>query len=151
MGRDACRAMVGARSVTPDAAQDDTHYLLGHTDHELRRLDIQGELYRDATLRAFRDAGIPGPSPTSEPTPTAQRTSPETKGPSRSRRPTSQPSWSRCLEHRRPGGSQVVVLGHGLWQRRYASDPGLVGRTINMDGSGHSAALGVALPYLACP
>jgi putative ABC transport system permease protein len=33
-----------------------------------------------------------------------------------------------------PNGPQVVVLGHGLWQRRYASDPGLVGRTISMDG-----------------
>ena len=37
-------------------------------------------------------------------------------------------------EEGRPGGSQVVVLDHGLWQRRYAGDPGLIGRTINMDG-----------------
>ncbi|MCH2470388.1 MAG: class I SAM-dependent methyltransferase [Gemmatimonadetes bacterium] len=44
--------------MTSDATQDGAHYLLGHTDHELRRLDIQGDLYRDATLRAFRDAGI---------------------------------------------------------------------------------------------
>ena len=58
MGLDACRAVVGARSVKSDTALDGAHYLLGHTDHELRRLDIQGELYRDATLRAFRDAGI---------------------------------------------------------------------------------------------
>ena len=36
----------------------DTHYLLGHTAHELRRLDIQGDLYRDTTIRAFREAGI---------------------------------------------------------------------------------------------
>lgn len=34
------------------------HYLLGHTEHELRRLDIQGDLYRPITLRAFLDAGI---------------------------------------------------------------------------------------------
>ncbi|NNF37104.1 MAG: class I SAM-dependent methyltransferase [Gemmatimonadetes bacterium] len=33
-------------------------YLLGHTDDELRRLDIQGELFRAPTLRAFEDAGI---------------------------------------------------------------------------------------------
>ena len=34
------------------------HYLLGHTERELRRLDLQGELYRGATLRAFEAAGI---------------------------------------------------------------------------------------------
>jgi ubiquinone/menaquinone biosynthesis C-methylase UbiE len=44
--------------MTFSAPQGDAHYLLGHTEHELRRLDIQGELYRDVTLRAFRDAGI---------------------------------------------------------------------------------------------
>jgi len=33
-------------------------YLLGHTDHELRRLGIQGDLYREVTIRGFRDAGI---------------------------------------------------------------------------------------------
>ncbi|HYC53176.1 MAG TPA: ABC transporter permease [Gemmatimonadaceae bacterium] len=32
---------------------------------------------------------------------------------------------------RRPA---VAVLGHGLWQRRYGSDPGVVGRTINIEG-----------------
>ena len=37
---------------------EDAHYLLGHTDRELRRLDLQGELYRTTTIRAFRDAGI---------------------------------------------------------------------------------------------
>ena len=37
---------------------EDAHYLLGHTDRELRRLDLQGELYRTTTIRAFRDADI---------------------------------------------------------------------------------------------
>lgn len=36
----------------------EAHYLLGHSEHELRRLDIQGDLYRDMTGRALRDAGI---------------------------------------------------------------------------------------------
>lgn len=44
---------------TPQSASETTpHYLLGHTDHELRRLDIQGDLYRDITERAFRLGGI---------------------------------------------------------------------------------------------
>lgn len=44
-----------------DAAESsppEPHYLLGHTDDELQRLDLQGELYRDITRRAFVEAGI---------------------------------------------------------------------------------------------
>jgi len=33
-------------------------YLLGHDERELERLDLQGRLYRDATVRALRSAGI---------------------------------------------------------------------------------------------
>jgi predicted permease len=33
-------------------------------------------------------------------------------------------------EEGRAGGAPVAVLGNGLWRRRYASDPGVVGRTI---------------------
>jgi putative ABC transport system permease protein len=33
-----------------------------------------------------------------------------------------------------PKGPNVVVLGHGLWSRRYAGDPGIVGRSIQIDG-----------------
>ncbi|MGH7482027.1 MAG: ABC transporter permease, partial [Longimicrobiales bacterium] len=33
-----------------------------------------------------------------------------------------------------PGGPRVVVLGHELWRRRFASDPGVVGRTVPIDG-----------------
>jgi SAM-dependent methyltransferase len=36
----------------------DRSYVLGHTTRELDRLDAQGAIYRDATLRAFREAGI---------------------------------------------------------------------------------------------
>lgn len=37
---------------------EEPHYLLGHSETELRRLDIQGDLYRDITRRALVDAGI---------------------------------------------------------------------------------------------
>lgn len=33
-------------------------YVLGHADHELDRLDLQGALYHDLTVRAFTGAGI---------------------------------------------------------------------------------------------
>src|SRR5215207_2777394 len=31
------------------------------------------------------------------------------------------------------GRDQVVVLGHGLWQRAFGADPNLVGRTVNLN------------------
>jgi putative ABC transport system permease protein len=34
----------------------------------------------------------------------------------------------------RPGADQVAVLGFGLWQSRFGADPGVVGRTIQVDG-----------------
>ena len=36
-------------------------------------------------------------------------------------------------EDRTPGTHAVVVLGHGLWRRRFASDPGVVGRRVRVN------------------
>jgi putative ABC transport system permease protein len=33
------------------------------------------------------------------------------------------------------GRDDVVVLSHGLWERRFGSDPSIVGKTVQMDGS----------------
>ena len=38
------------------------------------------------------------------------------------------------LEEHQAGRDRVALLGHGLWQRRFGSDPGLVGRTVPLDG-----------------
>src|SRR5690606_18156000 len=44
----------------------------------------------------------------------------------------------------------VVVLGHGLWERRYGADPSVVGSTLRIDGIAHEVlgvmADGVHLP-----
>ncbi|MCP3139429.1 ABC transporter permease [Pyxidicoccus xibeiensis] len=37
-----------------------------------------------------------------------------------------------------PGASSVVVLGHGLWTRRFGADPSLVGRSVRIDGASHT-------------
>jgi putative ABC transport system permease protein len=34
----------------------------------------------------------------------------------------------------RPGAAKVVALSHALWQRRFGADPGLVGRSITLEG-----------------
>ncbi len=36
-------------------------------------------------------------------------------------------------EDDRPGAAAVVLIGHGMWQNRYGSDPNVVGRTIRIN------------------
>jgi putative ABC transport system permease protein len=36
-----------------------------------------------------------------------------------------------------PNAPRVAVLGHGLWQRRFGSDPGIIGRSILLGGEPH--------------
>jgi putative ABC transport system permease protein len=43
------------------------------------------------------------------------------------------------------GGDPVAVLGHGLWQERFQSDPGVIGRSIRIDGDAYTV-IGV-LPH----
>jgi len=38
----------------------------------------------------------------------------------------------------RPGAAAVTVLSHGLWVRRFGADPGVVGRSIRLDGEPHT-------------
>jgi putative ABC transport system permease protein len=38
----------------------------------------------------------------------------------------------------KPGAAKLVVLGHGFWTRRFRADPGVVGRTVLLDGVSHT-------------
>ncbi len=40
-------------------------------------------------------------------------------------------------ENELEGNQHVVVLSHGLWQTRYAGDPGIIGQTVLIDGAPH--------------
>jgi putative ABC transport system permease protein len=45
-------------------------------------------------------------------------------------------------EESQSGRNRVVILSHDFWQRRYGGDPGILQRTINLDGTPH-AVVGV--------
>jgi putative ABC transport system permease protein len=44
-----------------------------------------------------------------------------------------------------PGHDRVVVLSHGFWQRRFASDPSIIGKTITLNGENHTV-IGIMPP-----
>jgi putative ABC transport system permease protein len=50
------------------------------------------------------------------------------------------PALGRGFAHNeeQPGFERVVILGHGLWQRRFGGDPGLLGRTIRLGGRSYT-------------
>jgi hypothetical protein len=44
-----------------------------------------------------------------------------------------------------PGQPQLVILSHGFWQRRFGSDPGVIGKTLVLNGIGFQI-VGVMTP-----
>lgn len=40
-------------------------------------------------------------------------------------------------DHDRPGGADVVLLSHGLWQRRFGAKTDVIGQAVNLDGRPH--------------
>lgn len=54
-----------------------------------------------------------------------------------------------------PGKGQVMVLSHALWQNRFHSDPGIIGRSIALDRRGYTVIgvmpAGFEFPILAEP
>ena len=53
-------------------------------------------------------------------------------------------------EEERSGGPQVVLLSHGLWQRRFGGDPAIVGRQIMVNGASRTV-VGVMPPSFTYP
>src|SRR2546426_937580 len=53
-------------------------------------------------------------------------------------------------EENQPGQDRVVILSHGLWQRRYGGDPNIVGKSIRLDNLPHTV-VGVMSPEFQYP
>src|SRR5262249_22848979 len=53
-------------------------------------------------------------------------------------------------EEEAPGADRVVVISDELWRRRYAADPNIVGRTIELNGQDH-VVVGIAARSLLVP
>jgi putative ABC transport system permease protein len=49
-----------------------------------------------------------------------------------------------------PNGPRVAIIGYGLWQRRYAGDPAMVGRTIQINGAPYEV-VGIMPPDFVLP
>jgi putative ABC transport system permease protein len=47
-------------------------------------------------------------------------------------------------------GTHVILLSHSLWQRRFGSDPGVIGRAVTLDGKSYSV-VGVMPPLVQMP
>ena len=47
---------------------------------------------------------------------------------------------SFLAEEYEPGKGQVVILGHGFWQRRYGSDQNILNKAITLDGTNYTVA-----------
>jgi putative ABC transport system permease protein len=49
-----------------------------------------------------------------------------------------------------PGERHRAIIGHGLWTRRFASDPHIIGKSIRLDGEPYEV-VGVAAPGFSTP
>ena len=63
-----------------------------------------------------------------------------------------QPSIGRAftVEEEEPGKDLVVVISHGLWQRWFGGDPGVIGQQLIMNGTGRTV-IGVMPPGVTFP
>ncbi len=63
-----------------------------------------------------------------------------------------QPAFGRSFaaDEGQSGRDQVVILKHGYWQRRFAGDPGMIGKTIQLNGRDFTV-IGIMPEHYAYP
>jgi predicted permease len=96
--------------------------------------------YRDASPNLTGTDAIAQTAVAAEITASAFRIAPE------------RPLLGRVLDasDERPGAAPVVLLGHGVWTRRFAADPQIVGRTVQL-GNRFATVVGVMPAGYAFP
>ncbi len=52
-------------------------------------------------------------------------------------------------EEDRPGGPDVILISHGLWQRRFGGDPNIIGREVDLGGK--TTVIGIMPPGFQYP
>ena len=53
-------------------------------------------------------------------------------------------------EEEKPGSNPVVIVSHGLWQRRFGSDPGFVGKVVKLNNNAYTV-VGIMPPDFDFP
>ncbi|HVE78878.1 MAG TPA: ABC transporter permease, partial [Gemmatimonadaceae bacterium] len=110
-------------------------------------LDLRGQVRSFETLAAFRAWGFTLSDAEDPELVAGARVSPALFGVLGTR-----PMLGRALvpADDDPGAPKVALLGHGLWQRRFGGDPGVVGRAVTLNGERYTV-VGVMPPGFHFP
>src|SRR4030095_380084 len=133
--------LVAVREVFPNAGMKATAVAAA----DFKDWNEQSNVFRELAAYRVRDVTITGGSE-----PERVRASYVSAGFFSALELTASQGRTFLPEEDQPGRDQVVVLGHGLWQRRYASDQSIVGRLITINGR-PTVVVGIMPPALDFP
>jgi putative ABC transport system permease protein len=139
-------SVVDTVAIRPLPFHDPDRLVGLYTTHQANGIDRGNVSYRDlqdwkARTRAFAEiAAVSGRSLTLADTDEPERFTGATITANMFPMLGIQPILGRQIrpEEDTPGGPRVLMLSHGVWQRRYAGDPSVIGRTITVNGNPHT-------------
>ncbi len=139
-------SVVDTVAIRPLPFRDSDTLVMLHTTHPANGIDRGGVSYLDvqdwkARTRTFSEiASVTGRSLTLSDSEEPERFNGSTVTANLFPMLGIQPIPGRQMrpEEDTPGGPRVLMLSHGVWQRRYAGDPSVIGRTITVNGVPHT-------------
>jgi len=139
-------SVVDTVAIRPLPFRDPEQLVALHTTHQANGIERGGVSYRDlqdwkARTRGFADiAAVSGRSLTLADNDEPERFNGATITANMFPMLGVQPILGRQMrpEEDTPGGPRVLIMSHGVWQRRYAGDPSVIGRTITVNGNPHT-------------
>jgi putative ABC transport system permease protein len=151
-------SVVDTVAIRPLPFRDPDGLVSLHTTHQANGIDRGGASFLDvqdwkARTRAFADiATVTGRSLTLSDTDEPERFTGATVTWNMFPMIGVQPILGRQIrqEEDTPGGPRVVLLSDGVWRRRYAADPSVIGRPITVNGNPHTI-VGVMPPKFQFP